>query len=82
MYRIYTEDVNRTNIENILGAHVEGYTLFPAVGSWKGHKEQSLIIELADTSTKDVYSIAREIKQANRQDSVLVVHIPNEAHFV
>lgn len=73
MIRLYTEDVNRDGIESILHRHVDGYTLITAIGSWKGEKEHSLIIELFEDSK--AHSIASEICELNNQDAVAIQHI-------
>jgi hypothetical protein len=82
MYRIYTEDKNRESIFRILDAEVDGYTVTPSIGCWKGQREASLAIDLVDTSVKTVRRIAALILEANHQESVLVVGLPSQSFFV
>lgn len=76
MFRIYTEDIRRENIEEILNSYFTGFTLYPARGCWKGSCEDSLIAEIANVPERAVLDAAEEIKRLNKQESVLVVEIP------
>jgi uncharacterized membrane-anchored protein YitT (DUF2179 family) len=82
MYRIYTEDVSRADVYAILDSHVSGYTVLEAIGSWKGQREASLIIELMDVPASTVTAIARIIRAHNKQESVLVVNVPESHVFI
>ncbi len=83
MYRILTEDKNRKEIYTILKSlHVAGFTVFNAIGSWQGAREHSLAIDLIDVPKQDVLTIAKTIKEWNRQESVLVLEIPVIATFI
>ena len=82
MFRILTEDINRETVYSILDSHVDGYTVTPAIGSWKGQRENSLAIDLVGYTAKTTHVIAEEIKTANRQESVLILEIPATATFV
>jgi hypothetical protein len=74
MYRIYTADINRDEIESILQSFVDGYTLIPASGAWKGIPEKSLVIELCVSKhyAPIVKHIAQRICQLNKQEAVMV----------
>jgi uncharacterized membrane-anchored protein YitT (DUF2179 family) len=82
MYRIYTEDVNRQDVYATLDSHVSGYTVLETIGSWKGQREDSLIIELLDVPASTVTAIARTIRAHNKQESVLVVVVPESHVFI
>ena len=82
MYRILTEDKNRALIEIIVERHVQGYTLTLTYGVWKGEREFSLALDFVDVAETVVLEIAKEIKEANEQESVLVIHFPSTATFV
>jgi hypothetical protein len=73
VYRIYTEDKNREVIERLTSARFEGFTILSSVGHWQGTKENSLVIEILTDRRGLVYDLATEIKQANKQDAVLVI---------
>ncbi len=82
MYRICTEDKNREQVHAILDEFVDGYALFPGVGSWKGQRELSLTIDLVYAERWVVYAIAQRIKDLNNQEAVLVLEIPETSTFV
>ncbi len=75
-FTIYTEDKNRREIEVIVTKYFTGFTIIPAVGFYKGAREQSVIIELIlDRTTKvfeDVKNLCEEIKKYNDQESILL----------
>lgn len=82
MYRILTEDKNRESIFRILDAAVDGYTVTPALGSWKGQREASLAIDFIDTPESTVTKIAEDIKAENEQESVLVILFQSHSVFI
>jgi predicted Zn-dependent protease len=82
MYRILTEDKNRESIFRILDSHVDGYTVTPAIGSWRGQREASLAIDLVNVEGFIVDDIASAIKATNEQESVLVLHFTAQSIFV
>ena len=77
LHRIYTEDKNREQVYAILDAHVKGYTVTNATGSWEETRENSIVIDLVDVPAATVKSIAREIKSQNEQQAVLIVAAAN-----
>ena len=87
LYRICTEDMNQKGIESILNRHYEGYSILKSQGYWKLQKENSLIIEIItkDNEGKEdntIREIAEEIKEANKQDAVLVQVFNNNQWFI
>ena len=82
MIRIYTEDVNRDNVLKILDKVYSAYTVIPAIGRWERVNEKSLVIELASNDIQTALEIANEIKEANKQECVLVVKTLTEDFFV
>ena len=82
MYRILTEDKNRESIFRILDSHVDGYTVTPVIGAWRGQREASLAIDLVDVDRFIVDDIAAKIKAENKQESVLVLHFTANSIFV
>jgi len=75
LYRIYTEDINRNKIEAAANNLFDGFTLIPAIGYWKGIKENSIIIEIFTTDVDSVFSLADQITEFNNQEAVLVVSV-------
>jgi len=82
MYRIYTEDRNRSIVTGILDAQFPGYTLFTAQGVWESVPENSLVIEVAGVKRAEVLAVAESIRVANLQangepqSAVMVAEIP------
>jgi uncharacterized membrane-anchored protein YitT (DUF2179 family) len=83
-FRIYTEDRNQERIEEILRKSFEGFTIYKAEGYWRLQKENSLIIEILGESEaiEKINQVAREIKEANNQQAVLVQRIKNNNWLV
>lgn len=82
MFRILTEDKNRSGILSILDSYVDGYTVTPVIGSWKGQRENSLAIDLVGVDAETVRKIATVIKWENTQESVLVLDLTAQSTFV
>jgi len=82
MYRILTEDINRESIYGILDSHVDGYTVTPSIGSWRGQRERSLAIDLVDVPRDTVEKIAKVIRWENQQESVLIIELPSNHTFI
>lgn len=75
VYRVYTEDTDtRPEVANLVSEYFNGFTMFSGIGFWRGKKELSLVIEIiADYNDKHkVLRLAGEIKELNKQESVLV----------
>ncbi len=74
-YRIYTEDY--PNLEEIAAKHLPSFSLFRGVGAWKGEQERcACIVAYVTEGTLlevCVEYLVRDIKQANKQEAVLVV---------
>ncbi len=83
LYRIFTENKNHKAIEKIIAKYFEGFTLLKGNGFWRLQKENSLIIEIVtDDTDKLINDLAKEIKEANKQQAVLVQKINNNQWFV
>lgn len=82
LYRLYTED--KPNLTELAGNHFKGFTVTPAVGYWKGNQESSKVIEIVGNQSMkpEVKKLAREIKQVNNQESVLLQELPNDSEFI
>jgi hypothetical protein len=83
-YRVYTEDVNREAILEIVGKYFQGFNVSEAVGYYKGGQERALVIEvLAPLSRANVVRfISKVIAQTNKQECLLVTTEPINAEFV
>jgi hypothetical protein len=84
LYRIYTEDVNRNEILEIVSKYFDAFTFIMARGAWKGKHESSLIIEIISNPLQSplIRDVARAIKIANRQQAVLVTKSAIESELV
>jgi hypothetical protein len=79
IYRVYTADVARADIIRKTAQRFDSFTIHEASGHFKGKEEAVLIIELIDAQEADVKELARVIRRAHRQKSVLVLKIIGEA---
>ncbi len=84
LYRIYTENVNRQDVEKIVDVAFTGSTTFVACGRWQGKAENSLVVEIIGTEADErmVVATANAIKHANSQQAVLVVTLDVESRLV
>ena len=84
LYRIYTENKNPKTIEKIASKHFEGFTIFKAKGFWRLQKENSSILEIEAPKIKKakINKLAKEIKEANNQEAVMVQEIKNHAWLI
>ena len=75
LFRIHTE--TRPNIAAIVSELFDGFTLYAAVGYWRGLREDSTTVEiLADASRRaDVDTVVERIRAENNQQAVLVVEM-------
>jgi hypothetical protein len=71
IHRLYTEDVNRQAIADILTKYFHAFTIFESKGVWEGQAEKSLCIEVLGASFQTVSTVATAIKETNKQDAVL-----------
>lgn len=76
LYRIYTEEKNRAEVEAVTGDYFPGFTVFTGIGYYKGNKEFSMVIEIIGNDTKKdfekIVTLAEYIKTVNCQESVLI----------
>jgi hypothetical protein len=70
---IYVADYDRTVIEEVLNRHFDGFTILPARGCWHRLCENSIVIQIAGASEKQLRLAAEELRVAGKQESVLVV---------
>lgn len=84
LFRIYTEDKNRPEVERIVTEQFDGFTLIGAAGYWQGEREQSLIVEIVApiNDAPKVFTVASAIKRANKQQAVLVVAVQDVINSV
>jgi PII-like signaling protein len=94
LYRICTE--NKPEVEAIVIDLIErhgfrGATLYKGIGIWKGSREQNLTIEIEESerqvdgdipTVEAIANLAEGIRQALRQDAVMVVKIETESFLV
>ena len=83
LYRIFTEDKNKKQLEKIISKHFEGFTLYKTTGFWRLQKEKSLVIEIIEDIPVDrINNLAKDIKKANKQEAVLVQRLQNNNWLV
>ena len=84
IYRLYTEDIHRDTIINLVSSHYNSFALFTGLGYWQGKPEQCLVIEIvADSSEMStIEDMLNNLKVLCGQDCVLLVAIPCESKLV
>jgi len=84
LYRIYTENKNQPEIEKIAGKFFDGFTVIKSKGFWRLQGENSLILEIEapDVEKEKVEELAKAIKEANAQESVLIQELKNSSWLV
>ncbi len=75
-YRLYTEDKDRGYIEHLFNVTFDSFTVYKTVGFWKGSKEKSLVFEVIEEGggLYPLKHIAKEIKEHNKQQAVLITY--------
>ena len=70
-YRLYTENLNRLEIESKASeVFPNGFTSYEARGYWGDVGEDSLVIEVADAEYAKVRDLAKWIKKLNSQEAI------------
>ena len=82
VYRIYTEGSNRDAVIELVSTKFESFTVHQTTGYFKGHAEQSIVIEIVDARLEAVEELARAIRSMNGQKSVLVMGLRGEARKI
>lgn len=82
LFRIWTEDKNREQVEQLVARYFDGFSIVAAVGYWKGTREASLCIEIVTDYPNGVRALARAIKSFNEQEAVLVQEIDCKGELV
>lgn len=80
LYRIYAERKNLEQIKRIVSDQFPGFTLIQAEGFWRLQREDSLIIEICcpKSEREQINELAAKIRDANKQESVLVQELQND----
>jgi len=75
LYRIYTEDKNRSRVIERVTRDFDGFTVMTGDGYWKRHVESCLIIEIVTPSHNHdkILAIAEWIEACNDQESVAII---------
>lgn len=88
LYKVYTEDLKRREIEVIISKYFKGFTIASTTGFWELQREQSIVIDIV-ANGEDVIAcnakikdLCLEIKSLNKQESVLVVSTPATVAFL
>ena len=84
LFRLYTEDIQRKEIERIILTRFSSWTFLEGRGCWQGGRENSLIIEIIASAVclRSVEDIARRIKRTNNQQSVLITVTDIEIEYI
>lgn len=87
LFRIYTQDGEkyRANVEDLVASEFTSFTILTGKGHWCGAVENSLIVEIisaAPDAYQRVQSIARKVRDYNKQDAVLVTRTPITSELI
>lgn len=70
-------------ITGIVAASFDGFTAFEVVGYWKGMRERTLKIEVVtEKADSELVKIARELRIALNQESVMLEIVESNVAFV
>lgn len=70
-------------IETIISKYFDGFTEIETAGFWKGLKEKTLIVEVISEKTgSELVKIAKELKIALVQDSILLETVESNSVFI
>ena len=82
---VFTEEMSRQKVREILMKHFGGYTIQQAWGGWMDqdteYQEYTLVIYLSDTTLDAVYAAADELVETFRQSSILIQSNPTKTEF-
>lgn len=86
LYRIFTEDKNRSQIKEIVSIYFSGFSIIPVNGYYEGKKEKSICIEIVSYEpygvAHSIEDICKRIKNGNKQDCVLLEVLNVETKFI
>ena len=82
VYRIYTEDFNRSAIVSAVSERFESFTLHETTGYFKGQAEKSIVIEIVEACEADIQIVAAAIRAISGQKTVLVMSLRGQAHKI
>jgi hypothetical protein len=82
VYRIYTEDLNRSKIIRLASKTFDSFTLQPTTGYYRGKPEKSIVLEIVKAQQSEVTALANAIRRLNGQKSVLIMGLTGKAKRV
>ena len=82
VYRIYTEDLNRSKIIRLASKTFDSFTLQPTTGYYRGKPEKSIVLEIVKAQQSEVTALANAIRRLNGQKSVLIMGLTGKVKKV
>ena len=82
VYRIYTEDLNRSKIMRLASKTFDSFTLQPTTGYYRGKPEKSIVLEIVEAQQSEVTALANAIRRLNGQKSVLIMGLTGKVKKV
>lgn len=73
IYRIYTEEKNKSAIVQLGSRQFESFTLQPTLGYDRNRPEKSIVIEIVGGNLSHIKRLAARIRKMNGQKSVLIL---------
>ena len=79
-----TKKLEKKKALSIISQVLEGFTVYDAVGYWKGTQERSMIVETMQDEEQEPHmqTLARDIAHALKQDAVALDKIPSTVQFI
>jgi hypothetical protein len=82
VYRIYTENLNRSKIIRLASKTFDSFTLQPTTGYYRGKPEKSIVLEIVEAQQSAVTALANAIRRLNGQKSVLIMGLTGKVKRV
>jgi hypothetical protein len=82
VYRIYTEDLNRSKIIRLASKTFDSFTRHPTTGYYRGKPEKSIVLEIVEAQQSEVTALANAIRRLNGQKSVLIMGLTGKVKKV
>jgi hypothetical protein len=77
-----SDDEIQDFLKSIVSTYFPGFTIYEAVGFWKGEQEKTLIIEIITNDQEKVNLVANYYKVKFKQDSVLIKETDQIVNFI
>lgn len=77
----FTKEDER-KLARVLLRYINGFTVLPHIGAWKGGQEQGRTIIVEGVKQKTLRPMVKELKDKLKQEAIGVLEIPNQITFM